>query len=388
MRFARQIDKLASLARARVGAEILLPELVFHVGRVLKASALPAFYVAEPGRNVEDFIVWRGSETITDDIRMLLAAGIWPAPPSVPPLGKLLSDPGDRRVHSGTLWGEGCDEEGPWRALWEPRNVRHGLQSVCVDRHGRIGVMLVARDNASPAFDSADIAFVEAAVDIMTAAMSAEDAQDAEPDRLSQQAHFLFDQNGQVMAAGVLGLDILRDICGGGPGAVAVGRGLMEAEARRMAQRGDPEAVTFQDQLLSLSYDGGQIAIQAARANEFARNVFGAFELSLHPMIGVNDGSRRVLGVLNRKEPAALLAVHAAIVSNLPARETDLLLALVEGDSVREAAGRLQIAPSSARTLLERLMGRFAVRDREQLLQAVFSLGRGDDLYAHWNQRL
>jgi DNA-binding CsgD family transcriptional regulator len=386
MRFNRHLEKLVALARPRLPPEVLLPELVYFVGRVLKASALPAFLVSAPGRPVEDFSVWRGSELVVQGLRQMLAAGFWPAPPSVPSLATLLSRPGDSRVHAGTLWGEGCVEEGPWGPLWQAQGVRHGLQGVCQDSSGRIGVMLVSRDSGSPPFSADDLAFVTAAVPVLEAAMEPTVACADPPDSLAQQIHFLFDHTGRLVSAGVLGLEALRDIGGGGPDGVALGRQQLETVAVLLATDATGAGSSFDDQMATIAFGDADKAVTSARSREFARNAFGAFELSLHPIIGLQDGSRTILGLLKRFEPALLLAVHGASTSTLSARETDLLLALVMGDTLKAAAARMQVSYTTAKTLLGRLMGRFEVTDRSGLLNAALSIGRGDDLYAHWNQ--
>lgn len=202
MGFNRQIDKLIALARPRLPPEILLPELAFHVGKVLKASALPAFLVSEPGQRVEDFLVWRGSETVMAELRMLLAAGVWPAPSNVPSLATLFEGKNPQRVHSGTLWGEGCEEIGPWCDLWRARDVRHGLQGVCEGASGRIGVLLVSRNNESPPFSQDDIAFAKAVMPILAAAMNPSNSQHFTFDTLSQQAHFYLMQKERWLQPG------------------------------------------------------------------------------------------------------------------------------------------------------------------------------------------
>jgi DNA-binding CsgD family transcriptional regulator len=386
MGFNRQIDKLIALARPRLPPEILLPELAFYVGKVLKASALPAFLVSEPRQSAEDFLVWRGSETVVAQLRILLAAGIWPAPSNVPSLSTLFEGRNSQRVHSGTLWGDGCYEVGPWCELWRARDVRHGLQGVCEDNSGRVGVLLVSRNNDSQPFTQDDIDFASDAIPILAAAMNPIGSSHFAPDTLSQQTYFLFDSAGNAAAAGVLGLEMLRDIGGGGPNSIARGQALVERAAQQLASFGSSKAENFQDQLMSMTFGDSATATLAARSTEFARNAFGAFELALHPLIGFSAGAKTILGVLTRRVPAALLAIHASIVTALSGRETDLLLAIISGETLKSSADHMQVSLSTAKTLLERLMIRFGSNGRQALLNQVYSIGRGDDIYAHWNQ--
>lgn len=189
-----------------------------------------------------------------------------------------------------------------------------------------------------------------------------------------------------MAAAGVLGLEVLRDIGGGGPDSIEKGQALVESTAQQLASFGSSEAENFQEQLMSMTFGDSATAVSAARSTEFARNAFGTFELSLHPLVGFNAGTKTILGVLTRREPAALLAIHASILTGLSARETDLLLAIVSGETLKSSAAYMQVSFSTAKTLLERLMTRFGANGRQALLNQVFSIGRGDDLYAHWNQ--
>ncbi len=82
---------------------------------------------------------------LVPELAIALQLGVWPGPSSLPGLQRILSEPLPRSVYAAALWGEGCNEDGPWVALWRNRHVRHGCYLVAFTSTGSAVAVLLSR---------------------------------------------------------------------------------------------------------------------------------------------------------------------------------------------------------------------------------------------------
>ena len=386
----RLTSRIAALARAPLAPEMLVPELAIALQRAIGTDcALPVVLLSQPGLEPPHaFRVWRGSETNTDELRGLLQLGVWPGPSTLPSLQRILSEPLPRSVYAAALWGEGCDEEGPWVSLWRDRHVRHGFYLVAFTPTGSAVAVLLSRKPASAAFTPAEVAAGEAVVRFIEAAASTTPAADLDCDAIADEVPIAFAADGRMTSLGLGGPELLRDLGGGGVGARAEGRRLAEAAALRYhaAALANPRAedvltpvtavpaedAAFMRGHLALMVDG---RARAPRVVEIAATSFGAFELQLTASNSVDTGELQVLGVLRRRIPRLLAVVRALVEIDAPGREIELGLQLCSDRSFTEIAAALGVAPASVKTLLTRLGARFATSGREHVVEAMVRFG-------------
>jgi len=115
-RTGRTVDRIRALSKADLPAPLVVLLQICAIGRALETAVRPAFLTLASREVPEaDFSVWMGSETITGELRMLIAADIWPGPEDIPSPSRILRDPSVDRFVSVTLYGEGA--EGSWSSL-------------------------------------------------------------------------------------------------------------------------------------------------------------------------------------------------------------------------------------------------------------------------------
>ncbi len=385
----RTVDRIRAFSRAGLSAQQVVGEQIRVIGKALATNVHPAFYVLDSADVPQHaFSVWFGTETLTDEIRMALATGIWPGPADVPSPQRLISDPKLDRVVAVQLWGH-LTPPGPWEQLWRERGLQHGLYAAFFSPRGRIGILLASRANGEPPFQPADVAFVEACAPYVEASLDLPTPVSDGSFTPAEQAFFRFSADGRLAAMSFAGLSILRDLGGGGPGAREAGQAMVEAANRR--QEGG--AQLDETQKLSLILAGGE-SERAFRSSMFdlglrseadpdrtgaslilAENGFGRYRLRLVTLVALDGRFERIASV-TRFVPPLLLRLRGAINVQATGREIQLLCALDGGDSLKNTADRLNIAKATARTLGERLAARVGASTLPQAVDRLSEIGR------------
>ncbi len=386
----RLTGRVAALVNAPLPAEMLVPELAIALQRAVGTDgALPIVLTTDPAQEPPHaFRVWRGAETNTDELRGLLQLGVWPGPSTLPSLQHLLREPAPRSVYAAALWGEGCNEDGPWVPLWRERQVRHGYYLVAFTAAGSVVAVLLSRRPASAAFTAHDIAAGTDLVRFITAVANRAAQQELVCDVVADEAPIAVSAACRMTSLGIGGPELLRDLGGGGDGARAQGRYLVEHAARRFhaAVLDQPSVATvaaavtptpeedavFMRNHFSLVMDG---RARTPRKERVATTVFGTFELQLVASNDLQTGATQILGTLRRLVPRSLAVVRALVETDAPGREIELALQLVTGKSLTEISEALGVAPASAKTLLRRLGDRFGASGREHVVQAMVQRG-------------
>lgn len=378
--FARVLGRLRALAGLGLAPELVVPEMSIVLGKALNTITYPAVFAVSSeaaAARPQDFTVWLGAEQTVQEIRQSLALGIWPGPSGTPSLQTIMTRRDNRRVFAATLWGEGCTDEGPWGDLWRARNLQQGLQTVWFAPSGLTVVAVMARETGAPPFSAREIAFAEAAAPIIAAVVDrpalGEPYDAAVPD---VQLVLSAARAPGSMSFGVS--EMLRDMGGGGPDAAAAtlarivqaSAGLDAAPAANLP--GDP-FLEIRQSLIRSAPRGG---LKLNREIAFGANAFGAYTLRFAPMAGPGASDGQLLVTLRRKVPAVLLAVRGALAAGLSAREIELAVALIRGQTLEGAAAALRLSLSSVRTLMDRLLVRLDAPGRAPALAALTELGR------------
>ena len=388
----RFIGRLAALATAPLAHELLVPELLVALRQAIGTDDfLPYVLATDPQREASDeFRVWRGSENNTDELRLLLRAGLWPAPPSIPNLQQLMRERLPRCVFTAPLWGDDPADDGPWSPLWRARGVRHGYYLVAFaddgePAPGRAIVALLSRGPSSPPFTAADIAVGEATSRIVARTIAQPSPAAGTNDTLVAESALTFDASCSIASLGIGGAELLRDADGGGPGAGRRARARVEEAARRYAARlasNLPDEGSSAAALPDAGFRRGHLQLmrnrnaRAAQVETLGTNAKGAFTARLAPTVDTATGEVRILGTLQQRAPRMLALVRGLVAIDAPGRELQLALRLGTGDALGDAAQALGLAQSSAKTLLSRLAARMDHDSgREQLIDRIVELG-------------
>lgn len=386
----RLLDRVRGLSRVHLSSAQVIAELSLLIGQALRTKHEPDFLLLE-NRTVpqHEFVVVRGKETITDEIRLALSAGIWPGPPgTISPLD-LLSGAQSARFAAVTLWGG--EDSGPWDDFWRHRGVRHGLYGVYFSRARRIGVILTCRGNDAPPFDSADVAFAESCAPYVEAAMDLPQMRNATLLAPADQIQVRFGADGRLAAMQFGGREFLRDMGGGGPGATALALERVEAENRARAGlaalgpdvkaalslAGEPDERAFRTSMVDLTLRSRDDPDRAGASTVLADNGFGRFHFDLSTLVGI-DGALERVGILTRYVPPLLLRVRGALRYEATGRELELLSALSVTGALKAAAEELRISKATARTLGERLARRIGERNLAIAADRLLEIGRAD----------
>jgi hypothetical protein len=376
------------VARARLSALHVVVEQIRAIGETLCCNAVPAFYFL-PNKDVpqQDFIVWRGTETMTDEVRAALTIGFWPGPPSTPSPQRLLSEPGLRRFVAVTLFGG--PEHTPWEALWRERLVRHGLYGVFISPAGRMGVMLASRGVDDPPFTEADVAFVEACAPYVEKCLDLEKPAVGGVLTPADDSQLRFDEAGRIAAMSFAGREMLRDAAGGGPGALPAAIAIVEkANALHSSKlNSDPASFAeltlaglgteraFRTSMFDLAARPGNDPDRTGAAMVLADLESGRYVLRLSTLVSMSGGLERI-GVVTRYIPPLLLQIRGAFKAQASAREIQLICALEAHPSLKEAARSMNIAKATARTLGERLAARVLAPSLPDALARLGEIGR------------
>ncbi len=390
----RQTNRIAALATAALPPEMLVPELVIALQQAIGTdAALPAVFAHHPSDGpIDQFTVWRGAEGSIDALRALLGAGIWPAPSTIPSVQRLMTERLGCSVYAAPLWGEGCTEDGPWEPLWRERNIRHGFYLAAFAPSGRVCVALMSRAPESPAFSKSDIALGEASARYIASCIDRRPDVRATCDTLVNEIPVAFAADDSLSSLGVGGPEQLRDLCGGGPNAVALARALLESAAARFRQEVSAGAASTNADPAMPSMLGGADDETAFRQGNFrlmmntrtrlphtielAHTDHGSFDLLVAASNDLQSGKLLVLGTLRRRVPRLLAVVRGLIASDAPGREMELAMQLCTGASLPEAAHVLGISTTSVRTLLSRLAGRFHTTGRDRIVEEIVKVGQ------------
>lgn len=381
MRVKRFEKRAAAIAAFPLPYELLAPELFHLLAHDAELSAASCSYVVDvtagkPG----DFRVLNGSEGTTEALRALRTAGIWPAPSNFPSIERIVQDGLKQRAFAGALYGEGCPEEGPWTPMWKERGVRFGYVLTAVARSG-LAVIGLFNSREETAATSRALAMGEALSLMIAEILDRPPQAQAGPEVAIKEAQISFGPDGRTTSLGLECAEILRDAGGGGAGAVTRVRALAEAAARdlldEMAGRMEPAVVGGPDEeklrqgLFRLRETGPKPIIR----RELARSAFGRYELTL-TAAAAPGGGLQALGTVRQIAPRTVLLLRALIAADVPAREIDLVRVLDEGASLAKTAVRMEVAQSSAETLLARLCRRFDAAGRDELIDAIAEAGR------------
>ncbi len=388
----RTIDRLRALVGSQLSPQQVIREQVRVIGEAMHANAVPDFYtLRDLTVPMQAFEVWCGTETITEEIRGALAAGYWPGPADMPPPTELLSGTRKARFVTMTLWGNATPPM-PWEEFWRSRNVRHGLYGVFVSRKGRIGIMLASRGNEEMPFEAGHLAFARACAPYVEAAL---DLPVPDPGRgfsPADSVQLRFAADGSIAAMSFGGPELLRDLAGGGAGASAAGRRIVERanltqigvpqldEASRAALTlaGTPDERSFRSSMFDLALRPVQDPDRQSTSMVIAENGYGRFQLRISTLVG-QDGAMERLGLITRSVPPLLLRLRGALAVQASAREIQLLCALEGDTTVKDAAKTLNIAASTTRTLTERLAARVGASGMAQASDRLMEIGRAAD---------
>lgn len=384
----RAIERINALAAAPLPAPYLCALIVSAIGRAIEAANVPALYVLESHATpLQDFAVFVGNETMTDELRMLLAAGVWPGPPHAPSPARLATERGLDPIVTVTLWG--TQEDGVWSDMWRERNVRHGLYGAFFSPEGRIGIMLTHRENDATPFSEANLAFVKACKEALERALD-RDVTIAEHDWTPVETiHIGFDEHGKISALAFHGSEMLRDLGGGCSGAIDQGeaivesivadfmrrRGLPPSKVERAVVAGAPAQRPFRNARadLSLALPGG--SWRDALPITISQSRFGRFEFWPSILIG-KRGEFELAGSLTRHAPSLALKLRGALQVGASAREIELLCAIATEGVLSQAARALGIAEQTAKTLAQRLAARVQARGLTEAAPRLLEIGR------------
>lgn len=383
----RTLDRVRSFCRARLSPCQIVNEQLRVVGEALRTHAVPAFYVLDTAQTPHhEFNAWLGDETLTDEIRLLLAANFWPAPPEVPSPGQLIAKGDVARFVAVTLWGGPTPT--PWEDLWRQRDVRHGLYGAFFSAKGRIGIMLSSRGGDDPPFDDLDLAFARACAPYIEAAMDMPVPAPGGTKTPLDAVQLRFDGGGALWAMSFGGPELLRDLGGGGPGAATVGReriqqatcsgrnGALPGGAQEWRIRSsDVAEEPFKKSMFNLGMLPPKDPERTGAVIDLGENAFGHFQLRLTTLVG-RDGSLERLGILTRLVPLLLLQLRGALAVQASGREIQLLCAIADQDSLKDAAATLNISKATARTLGERLAARVGASGLSQAVHRLAEIGR------------
>ncbi len=385
----RTLDRLRAFCRSGLSAHQIIGEQIRVIAETLNTNSVPAFYVLE-NQDVpqSDFQVWRGTETMTDEIRAALSSNFWPGPPETPSPQDLLSGQRTERFVAVTLWGARTPPM-PWESLWRERNVRHGLYGAFFSRKGRIGIMLASRGNDDAAFEASHVTFVQDCAPYLEAALDQPIPASDEGFSPAESVQIRFGTDGRIAAMSFGGPEILRDLAGGGPRAAELGRQMVEQanQAQIGAQQLDGGARTaltlagsvderaFRSTMFDLSLRPMQDPDRRGVSLLLQDNGYGRFQLRISTMIGLNGELERI-GMLTRFVPPLLLRLRGALAVQASGREIQLLCALDANATLKTAARELNIAVSTARTLAERLAARVGANGMVQAADRLMEIGR------------
>jgi DNA-binding CsgD family transcriptional regulator len=379
--YARVLQKLRALAGLGLPPELIVPEMSILIGRALATITYPSVFVA--GAEVvrsrpQDFEVWLGAEQMVVELRQLLSMGIWPGPRDTPSLQTIMTTRENRRVFAATLWGEGCVDEGPWGDMWRARRLQQGLQAVYFAPSGLTAVAVMAREPGAPAFSAADIAFAESAAPIISAVIDSAPV-DEPYDAPVPEVQLMIDGDGKAgpMAFGVA--EMLRDMGGGGPGAVADTLRRIERIAADIDH--GPAYGVANDPFLHIRHGLTRPApavrgIRPLFDVQAGSNAFGQYSIRFSPLSGAAGGAVQQIATIQRRVPLSLIVLRGALAVGASAREIDLLITLVRGHTLEGAASSIGISLSSAKTLLNRILVRTNAAGRAQAIAHLVDLGR------------
>lgn len=378
--FARVLSRLRTLAALNLPPELIVPEMSIVLGKALNTITYPAVFVIETeaaATRPQDFRVWLGAEQTVQELRQLLAHGIWPGPPGTPSLQTIMTRRDNRRVFAATLWGDGCPDAGPWEDLWRTRNLQQGLQTVWFTPSGLTAVAVMARETGAPPFSAADINFAEAAAPIIASVVD----RPSTPDRYDAavpdvQLVLTPDRQPASMSFGVA--EMLRDISGGGPGAAeaSLARIAQAAEGIDTAKGQNLPNDPFLSIRQGLFRSPPHVDARLNREIAFGENAFGAYSIRFSPVAGPDVADGQLMVTIRRKVPSALIALRGALAAGLSARELELVVALVRGQTLEGAAKAMALSLSSVRTLMDRLLLRLGAAGRGAALAHLVDLGR------------
>ena len=383
--YARVLQRLRALAGLGLPPQLVVPEMSILIGRALETITYPAVFVTGSEAAVlrpQDFTVWLGAEQTVHEIRQLLAAGIWPGPRDTPSLQTIMTQRENRRVFAATLWGEGCIDEGPWGDMWRARGLQQGLQTVWFAPSGQIAIAVMARETGSPAFSAADIAFAEAAAPVISAILDNAPAGEAY-DAAVPEVQLMLDANGKVGPMGFGVAEMLRDMGGGGPDAVA--DSIRRIEQLAAAIDHGPTYGVPSDPFLHIRHGlnashstsgGAAHGIRPLFEVQAGANAFGRYALRFSPLAGASAGGAQQIATIQRRVPLSLIALRGALSAGASAREIELALTLVRGHTLEGAASAMGMSHSSAKTLLNRILVRTGAASRAQAMAFLLDRGR------------
>ncbi|MDX2234506.1 MAG: hypothetical protein NW200_08410 [Hyphomonadaceae bacterium] len=388
--YRRTIARIRAISTARISAPLMVGEMIVALGMALKTNSHPAVYVLPtPDTPAHDFVVWRGTETMTEELRMALEANFWPGPASVPRPHDVFRADTTQRIVAATLWGEGVADAERWEALWRERLVKHGLYAVFVAQSGTMCVALMSRGPNDPPFSAADIALVRACAPIIEEAIDRPQDEDIGLTDCDSVCYLRLGPDQSISAMSWRSMEILRQLGGGRRDGIAWARTCIEQAVVRVARDStlsdqERERLTLaggvlerpmRQALLDLSTVGPEYHAQLMQPLTVETNPFGRFALAL---VALADTSGRVewLVTLRRYVPIGLLALRGALEVGAAARELELLAHLDYTSSIEAAALRIAVSPATARTLMDRLAERVGASGAWVTWEKLRDIGR------------
>jgi DNA-binding CsgD family transcriptional regulator len=371
---SRDLDRIRAIAASGLAPELAVPEMMIVLGRALDLNTYPAVFANPPGgaeTRPQDFTAWHCAYKTAEELRQLLAMGIWPGPKDTPSLQRIMTERTNRRAFAATLWGEGCADEGPWGDLWRSRGIQQGLQLVAFAPSGKTCVAVMSRATGKPPFSAADLTLAEAAVPYVERMLDMEPRNETAGSHLYS-VQIVLDEQGKVGAAAFGVGETLREAGGGGPGAVEAMIGRIEAEAAAF-DKGETLAVEG-DPFVALRRTQGTARPSERRV--LSLNAFGGFAVSISLLAGPAGGKPSLIATVTRRVPRSYLVLRGAVELGLPAREMELTVALARGLTLEGAAGALGISLSSVKTLLDRFIERTGADGREAALDVLTDRAR------------
>jgi len=185
------------------------------------------------------------------------------------------------------------------------------------------------------------------------------------------------------------GREFLRDLGGGGPGAVPEAIAKVERANREqsgmvmldestrsaLSLAGSAEERPFRSTMFELALRSEHDPDRGGVSVQLAENGFGRFKFDLITLVALSGDLER-MAMLTRLGPPLLLRLRGAIAVQASGREMQLLCALDTHYSLREAAVAMNITRPTARTLGERLGTRVGAAGIAETLDRLLELGR------------
>jgi len=253
--------------------------------------------------------------------------------------------------------------------------------------------MLAHRGDDAQPFSPADLAFVKDCSPYVAQALDGSGEDRDGPSMALETVHVRFDGDGKIAALSLFGAEMLRDVGGGGPGAGAIGREIVERAAAPLLVRptleasarasltlaGGPEERAFRETRADILLAGDwRHSDRRTRPVTLGQNGMGRYEFWPSVMVALS-GESEAGASLARFLPTFAIRLQGAVQVDASAREIQLLCALESEGTLKAAAEAIGVTEETARTLGKRLGQRVEESGLAATAHRLEAIGR-----AHW----